>query len=115
MIEEQARVLDEGKKAIAELIMVIDMLKRRLIIYKNPHAPPSHGSAPAQQKKARSAEERTVRADREPKRPEHRAASPVIPASPATEDQRRWYITSQANMLDAAAPPSRMYAPLPSR
>ena len=65
MIEEQARVLDEGKKAIAELIMVIDMLKRRLIIYKNPHAPPSYGSAPAQQKKARSAEERTVRADRE--------------------------------------------------
>ena len=55
MIEEQARVLDEGKKAIAELIMEIDMLKRRLIIYENPHAPPSHGSVPAQQKKARSA------------------------------------------------------------
>ena len=55
MIEEQARVLDEGKKAIAELIMEIDMLKRRLIIYENPHAPPSYGSVPAQQKKARSA------------------------------------------------------------
>ena len=55
VIEEQARVLDEGKKAIAELIMEIDMLKRRLIIYENPHAPPSHGSVPAQQKKARSA------------------------------------------------------------
>ena len=55
VIEKQACVLDEGKKAIAELIMEIDMLKRRLIIYENPHAPPSNDSVPAQQKKARSA------------------------------------------------------------
>ena len=55
MIEEQACVLDEGKKAIAELIMEIDTLKRRLIIYENPHAPPSNDSMPAQQKKTRSA------------------------------------------------------------
>ena len=55
MIEEPARALEEGKKAMAELIMEIDMLKRRLIIYENPHAPPSHGSVPTQQKKARSA------------------------------------------------------------
>ena len=55
MIEEQARVLDERNKAIAELIMKIDMLERRLIIYENHHAPPSHGSVPAQQKKACSA------------------------------------------------------------
>ena len=55
VIEKQACVLDEWKKAMAELIMEIDMLKRRLIIYENPHAPPSHGSVPAQQKKTRSA------------------------------------------------------------
>ena len=55
VIEEQARVLDEGRKTTAELIMEIDMLKRRLIIYENPHAPPSHDSVPAQQKKVRSA------------------------------------------------------------
>ena len=55
VIEELALVLEEGKKAMAELIMEIDMLKRRLIIYENPHAPPSHGSVPAQQKKTRSA------------------------------------------------------------
>ena len=55
VIEKQACVLDEGKKAIAELIMEIDMLKRRLIIYENPHVPPSNDSVPAQQKKARSA------------------------------------------------------------
>ena len=55
MIEEQAHVLDEWKKTVAELIMENDMLKRRLVIYENAHAPPSHGSVPAQQKKARSA------------------------------------------------------------
>ena len=55
VIEKQAHILDQGKKAMAELIMEIDMLKRRLIIYENPHAPPSHGSVPAQQKKTRSA------------------------------------------------------------
>ena len=55
VIEKQAHILDQGKKAMAELIMAIDMLKRRLIIYENPHAPPSHGSVPAQQKKTRSA------------------------------------------------------------
>ena len=32
-----------------------DSLKRRLKIYKGPHALPSHGSVLAQQKKARSA------------------------------------------------------------
>ena len=55
MIEELTRMVEEGKKTTTELIMEIDMLKRRLIIYENPHAPPSHGSVPAQQKKARSA------------------------------------------------------------
>ena len=55
MIEKQAHILDQGKKAMAELIMDIDMLKRRRMIHENPHAPPSHGSVPAQQKKTRSA------------------------------------------------------------
>ena len=55
VIEEQARILDQGKKAMAELIMKIDMFKRRLIIYENPYTSSSHGSVPAQQKKARSA------------------------------------------------------------
>ena len=55
VIEELTRIVEEGKKTMAELIMEIDMLKRRLIIYENPHAPPSHGSVPVQQKKTRSA------------------------------------------------------------
>ena len=55
IIEELIRVVEEGKKTTAELIMENDMLKRRLAIYENAHAPPSHGSVPAQQKKARSA------------------------------------------------------------
>ena len=37
------------------MAMENDSLKRRLRIYENPHSPPSHGSVPAQQKKARSA------------------------------------------------------------
>ena len=65
MIEEMARMVEEGKKTTAELIMEIDMLRRRLIIYENPHVPPSNDSVPAQQKKARSAKgSRTVRTDR---------------------------------------------------
>ena len=55
VIEELIRIVEEGKKTTAELIMEIDMLRRRLIIYENPHAPPSNDSVPAQQKKARSA------------------------------------------------------------
>ena len=55
VIEELTRIVEEGKKTTAELIMKIDLLERRLMIYENPHAPPSHGSVPAQQKKARSA------------------------------------------------------------
>ena len=55
VIEEQARALEEWKKTTAELIMKIDMLERRLVIYENAHSPPSHNSVPAQQKKARSA------------------------------------------------------------
>ena len=55
MIEEMARMVEEGKKTTAELIMEIDMLRRRLIIYENPRVPPSNDSVPAQQKKARSA------------------------------------------------------------
>ena len=55
LIEELMRALEEEKRAMAEVIMENDSLKRRLKIYENPHAPPSHGSVPAQQKKARSA------------------------------------------------------------
>ena len=55
VIEELARTLEEGKKTTAELIMEIDMLRKRLMIYENAHSPPSHGSVPAQQKKTRSA------------------------------------------------------------
>ena len=55
MIEELIRIVEEGKKTTAELIMKIDLLERRLIIYENPHVPPSNDSVPAQQKKARSA------------------------------------------------------------
>ena len=55
MIEELTRIVKEGKKTTAELIMKIDMLERRLVIYENAHSPPSHNSVPAQQKKARSA------------------------------------------------------------
>ena len=55
VIKEQVRALEEGKKTTAELIMKIDMLERRLVIYENAHSPPSHNSVPAQQKKARSA------------------------------------------------------------
>ena len=55
MIEKIIRTVEEGKKTTAELIMEIYMLRRRLIIYENPHAPPSDDSVPAQQKKTRSA------------------------------------------------------------
>ena len=55
VIAELARVLEEGKKTMAELIMENDLLRRRLTIYENTHSLPSHGSVPAQQKKARSA------------------------------------------------------------
>ena len=55
VIEELIRIVEEGKKTTAELIMEIDMLKKRLMIYENPHVPPSNDSVPAQQKKARSA------------------------------------------------------------
>ena len=55
VIEELIRIVEEGKKTTAELIMEIDMLRRRLIIYENPHAPPFNDSVPAQQKKALSA------------------------------------------------------------
>ena len=47
-IEEQARALEEGKKTTAEMIMEINMLRRRLMIYENVYSPPSHGSVPAQ-------------------------------------------------------------------
>ena len=54
VIEELICIVEEGKKTTAEMIMEIDMLKRRLIIYENPHVPPSNDSVPAQQKKALS-------------------------------------------------------------
>ena len=55
MIEQLAHALEEEKRSGAEKDMAIDLLKRRLMIYENAHSPPSHGSVPAQQKKARSA------------------------------------------------------------
>ena len=55
VIAELARILEEGKKTTVELIMEIDMLRRRPTIYENAHSLPSHGSVPAQQKKTRSA------------------------------------------------------------
>ena len=103
VIEELIRIVEEGKKTTAELIMEIDMLRRRWIIYENPHAPPSNDSVPAQQKKARSArgaeppepaEGKTAGVPGRQNRPkerrlEFRAASPVMPASPTTGDLRR--------------------------
>ena len=56
MIEQLADALAEEKRSNAEKDMAIDMLERRLRIYENAHSPPSHGSVPAQQRKARSAE-----------------------------------------------------------
>ena len=55
IIEELARIVEEEKKTTAELIMEIDILKRHLVIYENAHAPSSHGSVSAQQKKIHSA------------------------------------------------------------
>ena len=54
--EKLMHVLEEEKREKIEMVMTIDSLERRLKIYENAHAPPSHGSVPAQQKKARSAE-----------------------------------------------------------
>ena len=54
-IEQLTRALEERDRIITEMIMENDSLKRHLKIYENPHAPPSHGSVPAQQRKARSA------------------------------------------------------------
>ena len=54
--EKLVHVLEEEKREKIEMVMTIDSLERRLKIYENAHAPPSHGSVPAQQKKARSAE-----------------------------------------------------------
>ena len=53
--EKLMHVLEEERREKAEMAMAIDSLERRLLIYENAHAPPSHGSVPAQQKKARSA------------------------------------------------------------
>ena len=55
IIEELTHIVEEGEKTTVEMIMENDMLKRRLMIYENAHAPPSHGSVPAQQKKTHSA------------------------------------------------------------
>ncbi len=54
-IEQLTRALEERDRIITEMMMENDSLKRHLKIYENPHAPPSHGSVPAQQRKARSA------------------------------------------------------------
>ena len=54
--EKLMHVLEEEEREKIEMVMTIDSLERRLKICENAHAPPSHGSVPAQQKKARSAE-----------------------------------------------------------
>lgn len=54
--EKPTRALEGRDRIITEIMMENDSLKRRLKIYENPCAPPSHGSVPVQQKKARSAE-----------------------------------------------------------
>ena len=115
MIEELTRIVEEGKKTTAELIMEIDMLRRRLIIYENPHAPPSHGSVPAQQKKTRSARGPNHQSRPKTNRSGFRAASQAMPASPTTGDQRRQYTTGRTSAASAEAPASQMYASLPSR
>ena len=38
--------LDEGDRIVTEMMMENDSLRRHLMIYENPHAPPSHGSVP---------------------------------------------------------------------
>ena len=54
-IEQLTRALEERDRIITEMMMENDSLKRYLKIYENPHAPSSHCSVPAQQRKARSA------------------------------------------------------------
>ena len=54
--EKLTRSLEGRDRIITEIMMENDSLKRHLKIYENPPAPLSHGSVPAQQKKARSAE-----------------------------------------------------------
>ena len=46
MIEEQVRMLEEGKKATAELIIENDSIRRHLKIYENSRASPSHEDLP---------------------------------------------------------------------
>ena len=45
------RMLEEKDHKITEMAMMIDSLERYLKMYENVHAPPSHNSAPVQQKK----------------------------------------------------------------
>ena len=47
--------LEEIDRIMTEMMMENDSHKRRLKIYGNLHAPPSHGRVSAQQRKARSA------------------------------------------------------------
>ena len=115
VIEEQVRALEEGKKTTAELIMKIDMLERRLVIYENAHSPPSHNSVPAQQKKARSAKGTKPSEQVEGKTAGIPSRKPAIPASPTAEDQRRQYTTGRTSAASAEAPASQTCAPLPSR
>ena len=56
IIDQLTCALEEEKREKTEMVMTIDSLERRLKIYENAHSPPSHGSVPAQQRKARSAE-----------------------------------------------------------
>ena len=115
VIEELMRTVEEGKKTTAELIMVIDLLERHQMIYENPHA--RRPTAACLRNRRRCVLHRRLNPQSRPKTRQSgfRAASPVIPASYTTGDQRKQYTTSRANMTGAAAPASQMYAPLPSR
>ena len=55
MRDNLTRMLEEKDHKITEMAMMIDSLERYLKMYENAHAPPSHNSAPVQQKKKHSA------------------------------------------------------------
>ena len=90
IIEQLTRALEERDRIITEMMMENDSLKRSLKIYENPHAPPSHGSVPVQQKKARSAEMKPNRPNESKERPVgRRAAGRAILECPTTADPEK--------------------------
>ena len=115
VIEELTRMVEEGKKTTAELIMKIDLPERRRTIYENSHAPPSHGSVPAQQKKARSAKGAKPSEQAEGKMAGIPGRKPGHTGVSHRRRSKEQYTTGRTSAASAEAPASQMYAPLPSR